>query len=163
MRNIALAAFAFALVVAAGRPAHACGAWSMHDKARHRSIAWGILYVDVFYDVANGKRIAQAEADYEGHVVTITDEHGRTLGSSRADTSDYEIEVSPNGKEQLGEHHSWYWFDVVVKHGGETIITSTDAVGLCSSSEPAGPSAKVHQREEIEARIRAYLDWREKL
>ena len=156
-----LAVTAFALVLAA-RPAHACGEWSMHDKSRHWLIDWGVLYVNVFYDVDNGKRIAEAEADYEGGVISITNEHGRTVASSRADTSDYTITVTPNGKEQIDEHRSWYWFDVAVTRGGQPIITSANAVGLCSSSQTE-PDARERQRREIEARVRAYLDWRTKL
>jgi hypothetical protein len=45
---------------------------------------------------------------------------------------------------------------------GTKIITSDNAVGLCSSNE-TGPGAKEHQRREIEARVRAYLDWRARL
>jgi hypothetical protein len=162
MRRIAVIAFAFATLLAAARPAHACGEWSMHDKTRHWLIDWGVLYVNVVYDVTNGKRIAQAEADYVDGVVTITNEHRRTLGSSRSDSSEYDIAITPTGREQINEHHSWYWFDVTVRRGGETVITSDNAVGLCSSSE-TGPNAKEHQRQEIEARVRAYLDWRTKL
>jgi hypothetical protein len=86
----------------------------------------------------------------------------RMSGRSRADSSGYDIAVSPAGKEQIDEHHRWYWFNVTVKRGNETIIASDNAVGLCSSNE-AGPNAREHQRQEIEARVRAYLDWRKRL
>lgn len=167
------------LVVAAARPASACGYWRMTDVEKKLGIGWLInsgeirtekgrrvaaLYLDL--EAAGGMTVATAKKvifdirdgklrRYGRPVATFDAAAGTITFGKRVYTIEY------TAQKQLHDMPAW---TVAVKRGAELVVESEDASALCAIAEAARHGVQLtiaEQQEEISRRIAFYLAWRE--
>ena len=161
-------------LVVLGRPADACGFWSMADKEKGLTIGYLInsasiskgerrraaLYLDI--ESKQGLRVVKDRKvvfDIKGDKIR---RYGKVVGTIDATGAvvfgkkKYTLELSD--PMPLHDMPSW---TLTVRRGDEVILTAEHASALCAGLHRDPPMTEAESQDEVRRRVIYYLAWRE--
>lgn len=173
MRIWLVVALACAGLLAAARPAAACGVWRMTDLEKGREIKWlinsgaitsgkrrlGALYLET--DGPHGPRVVAGRKVVFDVVGGALRKRGKKIGSLDAagtlvlGKARYTIELT-----EPSDYHGMPAWRLIVRRGDDVILESAQAASLCAGMHRDPPMTEAEHQAEIRRRVAYYLAWR---
>ena len=179
MTPIRIAIVVLGLGWLAGRPAGACGFWSMHDVEHKLDVGWLINAASITRDAgtAHERRLAALYLDIDnpGGIRVVADRkviydlkqskilrYGKVIGA-----------VDAGGNATFGKTtyaivlgapkdvHGMLAWTVTVKRGDAVIAQTQTGSALCAGLHRDPPMTEAEQQDEVRRRVIYYLAWRE--
>lgn len=169
--------FGLAVVVAAARPADACGVWTMADAGKRLVVRWDISSGLIS---KAGRRVGALYLDLEakGGIKVVTSKrvvfdvkdgalrrYGKRIGKLTDDAITIGRKTFTFALTDQKDWHGLPAWTLTVKLGDEVVVTSDEATALCAPLEAARrgkPMPIAAQQDEIRRRVAYYLAWRER-